>query len=292
MNSRGEGVAHALFFFCALTSVLATAGIVAVLIIETLGFFSRVSPVEFLGGLVWAPTGLPPSFGVLPLFVGSLTVATIAALVALPTGLLVAVYLSEFASARARRLLKPGLEILGGIPTVVYGFIALVVLTPLLQQVIPGLEATNALSAGLVVGLMIVPLVTSLSDDALRRVPGAWREAAWSLGATRSQVVLRVVVPGAASGIGAAFLLALSRAVAETMVVTIAAGARPTTTPNPLEAVQTLTAYIVQVGLGDTPQGSLLYGSLFAVGTSLFVVTLLLNMASRWVIRRVGPGAP
>lgn len=288
---RGEGLAHAFFFACALASVLATVGIVAVLAIETLGFFARVPVLEFVTGLRWAPAFDPPAFGVLPLVAGSVLVAAVAAVVALPTGLLTAVFMSEYASRSLRRVLKPVLELLAGIPTVVYGYFALTVVTPVLQQVVPELQVYNALSAGLVVGLMIVPMVASLSEDALRAVPSGWREAAFSLGATRMQVVTRVVVPGAASGVAAACILGLSRALAETMVVTIAAGAVPNLTANPLEAVQTMTAFIVQVSLGGTPQGSVVHGSLFAVGMSLFVATLGLNLASQWVVRRVGPEA-
>lgn len=290
-RSRGEGLAHAFFFSCALASVLATVGIVAVLAIETLGFFARVPVLEFVTGARWAPGFDPPSFGVLPLLAGSILVAAIAAVVALPTGLLTAIFLSEYASRGLRRVLKPLLELLAGVPTVVYGYFALTVVTPILQEALPGLQVYNALSAGLVVGLMIVPMVASLSEDALRAVPAGWREAAFSLGATRMQVVTRVVVPGAASGVGAAFLLGVSRALGETMVVTIAAGASPNLTANPLEAVQTMTAFIVQVSLGGTPQGSVVHGSLFAVGMSLFIATLGLNVASQWVLRRVAPEA-
>jgi phosphate transport system permease protein len=264
-------------------------GIVAVLAIETLGFFARVPVLEFVTGARWAPGFDPPSFGVLPLLAGSILVAAIAAVVALPTGLLTAIFLSEYASRGLRRVLKPLLELLAGVPTVVYGYFALTVVTPILQEALPGLQVYNALSAGLVVGLMIVPMVASLSEDALRAVPAGWREAAFSLGATRMQVVTRVVVPGAASGVGAAFLLGVSRALGETMVVTIAAGASPNLTANPLEAVQTMTAFIVQVSLGGTPQGSVVHGSLFAVGMSLFIATLGLNVASQWVLRRVAP---
>lgn len=288
-RQRSEAIAQAVLFTCAFASVLATVGIVAVLAIETLGFFARVPVLDFVTGTRWAPAFQPPAFGILPLMAGSLLVAATAAVVALPTGLLVAIHLSEYAPSGLRRFLKPLVELLAGVPTVVYGYVALTVVTPALQRVLPGLQVYNALSAGLVIGVMIIPTVASLSETALRAVPRGWREAALSLGATRAQVVVRVVLPAAGSGVAAAFILAVSRALAETMVVTIAAGAIPNLTANPLEAVQTMTAFIVQVSLGETPQGSVVHGSLFAVGMTLFLLTLLLNLVSQWVLGRVTP---
>ncbi len=271
-------------------SVVVTAGIVVVLVAETAAFFRSVSVAEFLFGTQWTPLFFDKHFGVLPLVAGTVLVSAIAMLVALPAGLLSAVYLSEYASPALRRVVKPVLEVLAGVPTVVYGYFALLVVTPALQQVIPDLAGFNALAPGLVMGLMILPLVSSLSEDALRAVPHSLREAALALGATRVQATLGVVVPAAFSGISAAALLALSRAVGETMIVAIAAGQQPRLTLNPLVPVETMTAYIVQVSLGDTPAGTLEYRTIFAVGTLLFAGTYGLNVASAWVRARVREG--
>jgi phosphate transport system permease protein len=227
-----------------------------------------------------------PRFGVLPLVVGTILVSLIAMLVALPMGLLSAIYLSEYAGARVRRVLKPVLELLAGIPTVVYGYFALLFVTPLLQRFIPGLAGFNALGPGIVMGLMILPLVSSLSEDAMRSVPQGLREGSYALGATKMQTSVRVVVPAAFSGITAAFILAVSRAIGETMIVAIAAGQQPRLTWDPTVPVETMTAYIVQISLGDTPQGTLEYRTIFAVGMLLFVGTFGLNLVSAWLRAR------
>jgi phosphate transport system permease protein len=268
---------------CATLSVFTTGGIIAVLAVETLGFLSEVSIVEFLTGTEWTPLFASARFGVLPLVAGTALVSTIAMVVALPMGLLSAIYLSEYAPPGLRRVVKPVLEVLAGVPTVVYGYFALMFVTPLLQQFIPGLAGFNALSPGIVMGIMILPLVSSLSEDAMRAVPSGLREGAYALGATRMQTSLTVVVPAAFSGITAASILAVSRAIGETMIVAIAAGQQPRLTANPLVPIETMTAYIVQVSLGDTPQGTLAYRTIFAVGMLLFLMTFTLNLASTWL---------
>jgi phosphate transport system permease protein len=273
-------------FLCAALSVLTTAGIVIVLAVETVGFLREVSIVEFLTGTEWTPLFVNRQFGVLPLVAGTLLVSSIAMLVALPMGLLSAIYLSEYAPAGFRRVVKPILEVLAGVPTVVYGYFALMFVTPLLQRFLPGLAGFNALSPGIVMGLMILPLVSSLSEDAMRAVPRGLREGAYALGATRMQTALTVVVPAAFSGITAAFILAVSRAVGETMIVAIAAGQQPRATLDPRVPIETMTAYIVQVSLGDTPAGTLEYRTIFAVGMLLFLGTFGLNLASTWIRER------
>ena len=285
-RARIERLIESVLFACAALSVVVTLGIISVLAVETLQFFREVSPVDFLFGTVWTPLFFQKSFGVLPLVSGTLLVSVIAMSVAGPAGLLTAIYLSEYAPARVRRVVKPILEVLAGVPTVVYGYFALLFVTPLLQQVIPGLSGFNALSPGLVMGIMILPMVSSLSEDALRGVPGGLREAAYALGATKMQTTLRVVLPAALSGISAAGILAVSRAIGETMIVTIAAGQQPRLTANPLVSIETMTAYIVQVSLGDTPTGTLAYRTIFAVGMLLFVSTFLLNLVSNWLRER------
>ncbi len=275
---------------CAGVSILVTIGILSVLAVETFHFFREVSPLEFLFGTVWTPLFFQKSFGVLPLVAGTLLVSAIAMSVAVPAGLLTAVYLSEYAPARVRRIVKPVLEVLAGVPTVVYGYFALLFVTPLLQQVVPGLSGFNALSPGLVMGIMILPMVSSLSEDALHGVPRGLREAAYALGATKMQTTTRVVLPAALSGISAAGVLAVSRAIGETMIVSIAAGQQPRLTANPLVPVETMTAYIVQVSLGDTPAGTLAYRTIFAVGMLLFVSTFLLNLVSNWLRDRFREG--
>ena len=268
-------------------TVLTTVGIVLVLIFETFAFFGEVSLLEFFTGTVWAPLIAPRAFGVLPLISGTLLVAAIAIVVAMPLGLIIAIYLAEYAGRRTRSLVKPFLEILAGIPTVVFGFFALTFVTPnLIQPLIPGTNVFNALSAGIVVGLMVLPMVATISEDAMAAVPRALREAAHGLGATRLEVSLRVVVPAALSGIIASFILAVSRAVGETMAVAIAAGSTPVLTLDPTQSVQTMTGYIAQVSLGDTPQNSLEFKTIFAVGMTLFVLTLALNIASQIFVRR------
>ena len=268
---------------CALLSVATTAGIIAVLAVESFDFFRTASLTEFLLGTEWTPLFADQKFGVLPLVAGTLLVSSIAMAVALPMGLLSAVYLSEYAGPRVRRVLKPVLEVLAGVPTVVYGYFALLFVTPLLQQLIPSLAGFNALSPGIVMGIMILPLVSSLTEDAMRAVPNGLREASYALGATRMQTSLTVVVPAAFSGITAAFILAISRAVGETMIVAVAAGQQPRLTLDPRVPIETMTAYIVQVSLGDTPAGTLEYRTIFAVGMLLFVGTFGLNLVSTWL---------
>jgi len=271
---------------CAVLSVFTTAGIIIVLAIETAGFLGEVSIFEFLFGTEWTPLFANKHFGVLPLVMGTVLVSSIAMVVALPMGLLSAIYLSEYAPAGVRRIVKPVLELLAGIPTVVYGYFALMFVTPLLQRFIPGLAGFNALSPGIVMGIMILPLVASLSEDAMRAVPRGLREGSYALGATRMQTSLSVVVPAAFSGITAASILAVSRAIGETMIVAIAAGQQPRLTASPLVPIETMTAYIVQVSLGDTPQGTLEYRTIFAVGMLLFLMTFTLNLISTWLRER------
>ena len=281
-----EAVVQKLLITCALVSVLTTIGIVVMLVVQTAGFFREVSLFEFFTGTKWTPLFQPQHFGVLPLVGGTLLTAGIAILVALPIGLSSAIYLSEYAKERVRRVVKPLLEILAGIPTVVYGYFALTFVTPLLRNVFPNMIVFNALSAGLVMGVMIIPMISSLSEDAMVAVPRSLRQAAYGLGATRFEVATRVVMPAAVSGIVAALILALSRAVGETMIVAIAAGSTPKLTLNPLESIQTMTSYIVQISLGETPHGTVEYYTIFAVALLLFVMTLLMNLFSQWFVRR------
>ena len=283
---RGERAIELLLFLCALLSVGTTAGIIVVLAVETFAFFRDVPVLEFLTGTEWTPLFANQKFGVLPLLLGTTLVSTIAMAVAVPAGLMSAIYLSEYAPDGARRLVKPVLEILAGVPTVVYGYFALTFVTPLLQQWLPGLSGFNALSPGIVMGIMILPLVSSLSEDAMQAVPRGLREGAYALGATRMQTAVQVVVPAAFSGITAAVILAASRAIGETMIVAIAAGQQPRFTANPFVPIETMTAYIVQISLGDTPQGTLEYRTIFAVGMLLFVMTFGLNLISTWLRAR------
>ena len=280
-----RAIGAVLFVFSAV-SILTTVGIVVVLVGEAIGFFLVVSPWEFLTGTRWAPLIRPQSFGVLPLVAGSALVAVGAAVVALPLGLLIAIFLSEYAPDRVRKVVKPALEVLAGIPTVVYGYFALTFVTPLIRMVVPGTDIFNAASASIVVGIMIIPMVSSLSEDAMSAVPASLRQAAYALGATKYEVATRTVVPAALSGVIASFILALSRAIGETMAVTIAAGATPKLTLNPFTSIETMTAYIVQVSRGETPYGSMEYRTIFAVGLLLFGITLLMNVASLMVLRR------
>ena len=273
-------------FLCALLSIGTTIGIIVVLTVETAAFLRQVPIIEFLTGTEWTPLFAVPRFGVLPLVAGTTLVSLIAMTVALPMGLLSAIYLSEYASAGVRRVVKPVLELLAGIPTVVYGYFALLFVTPLLQRFIPSLSGFNALSPGIVMGIMILPLVSSLAEDAMRGVPRGLREGSYALGATKMQTSLRVVVPAAFSGITAAFILAVSRAIGETMIVAIAAGQQPRLTFDPTVPVETMTAYIVQISLGDTPQGTLEYRTIFAVGMLLFIGTFGLNLVSAWLRER------
>ena len=263
---------------CALVSVLTTLGIAAVLVLESIPFFQTVALAEFFGDTRWTPQFANKHFGIWALLSGTVLVTVISAVVALPIGLASAIFISEYASPWVRTVLKPGLELLAGVPTVVYGYFALTFVTPLLQTFIPGLGVYNALSAGIVVGIMIIPMVASLSEDALQAVPDSLEQAAYALGATKFESVLRVNVPAAFSGIMASFILGISRAIGETMIVTLAAGATAKTTLNPLQSIQTMTAFIVQVSKGDTPQGTIVYQSIFAVGLVLFLITLAMNI--------------
>ncbi|BER92379.1 phosphate ABC transporter permease subunit PstC [Atrimonas thermophila] len=283
---RKEQIVKSVFFIFSLVSIFTTLGIVFVLIFEAAGFFQEVSILEFLTDTLWTPLFYDKHFGILPLLCGTLLTSLIAMLVAGPLGLLTAIFLSEYASPRVRRICKPILEILAGVPTVVYGYFALLFVTPLLQKIIPSLSGFNALSPGIVMGIMILPLVSSLSEDAMYVVPQGLREAAYALGSTKMEVSLKVVVPAAFSGITTSFILAISRAIGETMLVTIAAGQMAQLTFNPLVPIQTMTAYIVQVSLGDTPAGSLEYKTIFAVGMVLFLLTLILNLVAQWLRKR------
>lgn len=284
-KKRRERFVRALTFVCAAVSILTTLGIIYVLVSESFGFFSNVSIWEFLTGTTWTPRAPDnPQFGVLPLLCGTMLVAVLAGLFAIPIGLLVAVYLSEYASSKFRGVVKPVLELLAGVPTVVYGYFALAFVTPLLKTFIPTLPVFNALSASIVVAIMILPIVASLSEEALAAVPKALREGGLAMGATKGEVIRGIVIPGALSGVMSAFLLALSRAVGETMAVTLAAGATPKLTIDPTESVQTMSAYIVNVSLGESPHGSLQYQTIFAVGLTLFAITLVMNvLAARLV---------
>ena len=281
-----EFVIERTLFLCAAGSILITAGIILVLVWETAAFFREVPVTQFLFGTVWTPLFYDKQFGVLPLVTGTLLASAIAMIVALPAGLLIAIYLAEYAPSHVRRVVRPILELLAGVPTVVYGYFALLFVTPLLQRFVPGLAGFNALSPGIVMGIMILPLVSSLSEDALRSVPNGLREGAYALGATRMETALRVVVPAAFSGISAATVLAASRAIGETMIVAIAAGQQPRLTLDPRVPVETMTAYIVQVSLGDTPAGTLEYRTIFAVGMLLFTSTFVLNLISNWLRER------
>ena len=271
---------------CAWTSVMTTAGIIFVLLFQALQFFGQVSFLEFITGTRWTPLFQSKHFGVLALVSATFLTAILSMVVALPLGLLSAIYLSEYAPEKARRAVKPILEILAGIPTVVYGYFALLFVTPILQSLSDQIFVFNALSASIVMGLMILPMVASLSEDAMRAVPRSLREGAYALGATRLETSTRVVVPAALSGIASAFILAVSRAIGETMIVTIAAGQTPNFTLNPFVPIETMTAYIVQVSLGDTPTGTLEYQTIFAVALLLFTLTLIMNLLSQYLVRR------
>ena len=281
-----EAAIEWVLFLSAAGSILVTAGIIGVLVFETIEFLREVPIGEFLFGTVWTPLFFEKRFGVLPLVSGTVLTSLIAMAVALPAGLLTAIYLSEYAAGAVRRIIRPILEVLAGVPTVVYGYFALQFVTPLLQRVVPGLAGFNALGPGIVMGIMILPLVSSLSEDALHSVPNGLREGAYALGATRMQTSLRIVVPAAFSGISAAAILAVSRAIGETMIVAIAAGQQPRLTMDPRVPVETMTAYIVQVSLGDTPAGTLEYRTIFAVGMLLFVSTFGLNLVATWLRNR------
>ena len=286
---RAERLILGALWVCAAVSVLTTVGIVAVLFIDAAGFFTEVSIVRFLTDTAWRPFGDVESgrFGVLPLLNGTLLVTAIAMIVAVPLGLGSALYLSEYAPGRVRRWLKPSLELLAGVPTVVLGYFALTFMTPLLRALLGDtVQIFNAASAGIVMGIMIVPTIASLSEDALSAVPRGLRESAYGLGATKRQVAVRVIMPAALSGVVAAVILGMGRAIGETMIVAIAAGNQPQLTANPFDQIQTMTAYIVQAVGGEAARGSLTYQSIFAVGSLLFVITFLLNILAQRFVRR------
>ena len=269
-----------------LISIITTIGIITILGVNSVPFFKEVGFTEFFTELKWTPLFVPQNFGVSPLVNGTFLVAFIAAVTALVFGLGSAFYLSEYASRSVRKIIKPLLEILAGIPTVVYGYFALTFVTPIIQVIFPQTIIFNALSAGIVMGIMIIPMVSTLSEDAMNAVPMSLREAAYGLGAKKYQVALRVVFPSAISGVVASFILAISRAIGETMIVSLAAGGKPALTLNPLDAIQTMTAYIVTVSQGETPQGSVEYNSIFAVGLLLFFLTLIMNLIGRFIVTK------
>ena len=270
----------------AYSSIAITLGIVGILVYESSTFFSHVPLGDFLTDTMWTPLFASPRYGILPLVMGTLVTTAVALAVALPIGTVVAIYLSEFAPARLREIIKPALELLSAVPTVVYGYFALQFMSPLLQKLMPGLPTFNMLSAGVVMGIMIIPYVSSLSEDAMRAVPMSLREGAYALGANKIITALRVVFPAALSGIIASYILAISRAIGETMIVAIAAGMQPNFTLDPREPAETITAYIVQVSLGDLPHGSIGYQSIFAAGLVLFVMTLCFNILGYFLRKR------
>lgn len=284
---NSDKIVPVILLLTAVVSVLTTIGIVLTLIFETITFFGEVSLVEFFTKNEWFPFAGTPSYGVLPLVLGTLKIAVIAAIVAVPIGLATAIFLSEYASDRTRRIIKPILEILAGIPTIVYGFFALTFVTPVLRSIFPQLEMFNALSPGLVVGIMITPMIASLSEDALVAVPRATREGALALGSTKLETTIKVVLPAAISGIVASIVLSLSRAIGETMIVTVAGGATPNTSLDITTSIQTMTAYIVQVSSGDAGYGTTIYYSIYAVGMTLFVFTLLMNLLAQFISRKI-----
>lgn len=283
---RSEKIIEFIMLLCSLISVLTTLGIILILSIDTFRFFAEVSIIDFITDLQWTPLFADKHFGILPLLSGTVLTTLIATLVAVPIGLTIAIYLNEYASRGFTSMVKPVLEVLAAIPTVVYGFFALQFVTPLLQSFIPGLAGFNALSPGIVMGIMIIPYITSLSEDALRAVPKSLREASYGLGASKLQTAFKVIVPAASSGIIVSVILGVSRALGETMIVAIAAGQQPNLTLNPLESVETITTYIVQVSMGDVPQDSLEYRTIFAAGITLFVFTFLLNNISFWIQKK------
>lgn len=267
-------------------SILTTIGIVFSLMVETVIFFSEVSILEFFTTVRWSPVFDPPSFGVLPLITGTLLIAILSSFVSLPLGLGSAIFLSEFASSKTRRIVKPIIELLAGIPSIVYGFFALTFITPLIRTFLPDTDIFNALSASIAVGIMTLPMVASLSEDAMMAVPNSIRQGAYALGSTRLEVALHVIVPAAFSGIASSFVLAISRAIGETMIVAIAAGQTPSMSLNPLGSIQTMTGFMVNMALGDIQQGSIEFKTVFAVGAVLFVITLIMNIFAKYVIAK------
>ncbi|MEM5429279.1 phosphate ABC transporter permease subunit PstC [Cupriavidus oxalaticus] len=285
-RNRKERAIEIILFLAAGVSVLTTLGIVWVLVTESVHFFTSIPARDFFTDTLWTPLFAEPRYGILPLLLGTLTTSLVALAVAIPLGTTIAIYLSEFANPSLREIIKPFLELLGGIPTIVYGYFALTVVTPLLQAWMPSLPGFNMLSAGLVMGIAIIPYVSSLAEDAMRAVPMDLREGSYAMGGTRFQTAVRVVVPAALSGILSAYILGVSRAVGETMIVAVAAGMQPNFTMNPMEPAQTISAYIVQVALGDLPHGSIGYQSIFAAGLTLMLMTLLFNILGHVIRRR------
>jgi phosphate transport system permease protein len=285
-KQRIEKLIEYFLLFCGLITIATTIGIITVLSIDTFSFFKEVSIVEFFTGTEWTPLFATKKFGILPLVAGTLLTTLVAVVIAVPLGIVIAVYLNEYSYPKVTLVIKPILEILAAIPTVVYGFFALITISPLLQKVFPSIAGFNALSAGIVMGVMIIPYVTSLSEDALRAVPKSIREAAYGLGATKFQTAFQVLIPAASSGIIVSIILAISRAIGETMIVAIAAGQVPNLTANPLQSVETITTYIVQVSMGDVAQGSLEYKTIFSAGLTLFIFTFILNHISFRIKKR------
>ena len=285
-RKRREKVIEMVLLLAACVSVFTTVGIVYVLLRESLDFFSHVPLWDFLTDSQWTPLFSDAHFGITVLLSGTLTSSAVALCIAIPLGTIIAIYLSEFAGHKTRETLKPTLELLSGVPTIIYGYFALLFVTPLLQKIFPELPGFNVLSAGLVMGIMIIPYVSSLSEDAMRAVPMSLREGSYAMGATRFQTAVKVVVPAALSGIASAYILGVSRAVGETMILAVAAGMQPNLTFNPMEPAATITSYIVQVALGDLPHGSVGYQTIFAAGLTLMVITLGFNLLGHWMRRR------
>lgn len=285
-RKRREKLIELLLLLAACVSVFTTVGIVYVLLRESLDFFRHVPLWDFLTDTQWTPLFSDAHFGIMVLLSGTLTSSAVALAIAIPLGTIIAIYLSEFAGHKTRETLKPTLELLSGVPTIIYGYFALLFVTPLLQKIFPGLPGFNVLSAGLVMGIMIIPYVSSLSEDAMRAVPMSLREGSYAMGATRFQTAVKVVVPAALSGIASAYILGVSRAVGETMILAVAAGMQPSLTFNPMEPAATITSYIVQVALGDLPHGSVGYQTIFAAGLTLMVITLAFNLLGHWMRRR------
>lgn len=282
MNTK-EKIIEKVLAACALLTILTTTGIILILMVEAIGFFREVSVIEFLTETRWTPLFTEKSYGILPLLAGTFLTSAIAIAVALPVGLTIAIYLNEYATRRLRKIVKPLLEVLAVVPTVVYGFFALMIVTPFLKNFIPDLAGFNALSPGIVMGIMIIPFVSSLSEDALSSVPKSLRQAAFGMGSTKFQTAFRVMVPAASSGIIISAILAISRAIGETMIVAIAAGHQARFTLDPTVPIETITAYIVQITMGDVPYGTLAYKTIFAAGITLFVFTFILNNISFWI---------
>ena len=285
-RKRREKAIELVLLMAASVSVVTTVGIVYILLKESIAFFGTVSLWDFLTDTQWTPLFSDAHFGIVVLLSGTITSSAVALLVAIPLGTIIAIYLSEFAGHKSREILKPLLELLSGVPTIIYGYFALLFVTPILQKIFPGLPGFNVLSAGLVMGIMIIPYVSSLSEDAMRAVPMSLREGSYAMGATRFQTAVKVVVPAALSGIASAYILGISRAVGETMILAVAAGMQPSLSFNPMEPAATITSYIVQVALGDLPHGSVGYQTIFAAGLMLMLLTLCFNMLGHWVRRK------